>query len=52
VLLASEDSDSRPILFRRDYGGLKGFHVAMGGKIDNGLLGGGSGACGPWRGWP
>ncbi|MBG3876440.1 FAD-binding oxidoreductase [Desulfovibrio oxamicus] len=35
VLLASEDSDSRPILFRRDYGGLKGFHVAMGGKIDN-----------------
>lgn len=35
VLLASEQDDARPILFRKDYGGLKGFHVAMGGKIDN-----------------
>jgi glycine/D-amino acid oxidase-like deaminating enzyme len=35
VLLQNEDNDGRPILFRRDYSGLKGLSVVMGGKIDN-----------------
>lgn len=34
VLLKSEASDSRPILFRPDYQ-MKGLHIIMGGKIDN-----------------
>lgn len=34
VLPASEIDDSRPILFKQDYG-LKGYHCVMGGKIDN-----------------
>jgi len=34
VLPRSESDDSRPILFKPDYG-LKGFHSIMGGKIDN-----------------
>jgi len=34
ILTASERNDGRPILFRRDYG-LPGFHVVLGGKIDN-----------------
>jgi glycine/D-amino acid oxidase-like deaminating enzyme len=34
VLLANEENDGRPILFRPDYG-LSGFHVILGGKIDN-----------------
>jgi hypothetical protein len=34
VLPRSETDDSRPILFKQDYG-LKGFHCIMGGKIDN-----------------
>lgn len=34
VLPSSEVSDSRPILFKPDYG-LQGFHCVMGGKIDN-----------------
>lgn len=34
VLPRSEVDDSRPILFKPDYG-LKGFHCIMGGKIDN-----------------
>ena len=34
VLPSSEISDSRPILFKQDYG-IKGFHCVMGGKIDN-----------------
>ena len=34
VLPASEVDDSRPILFKQDYG-LKGYHCVMGGKIDN-----------------
>lgn len=34
VLPASEISDSRPILFKPNYG-LKGYHCVMGGKIDN-----------------
>lgn len=34
LLPRSEVDDSRPILFKRDYG-LKGFHCVMGGKIDN-----------------
>ena len=34
VLPRSESDDSRPILFRADHG-LPGFHVVMGGKIDN-----------------
>ena len=35
VLPRSEEDDSRPILFKPDYGGMKGFHYIMGGKIDN-----------------
>lgn len=34
VLPQSESDDSRPILFKPNYG-LKGFHCVMGGKIDN-----------------
>ena len=34
ILTATERNDGRPILFRRDYG-LPGFHVVLGGKIDN-----------------
>ncbi|PSW65244.1 amino acid oxidase [Photobacterium leiognathi subsp. mandapamensis] len=34
VLPRSESDDSRPILFKPNYG-LKGFHCIMGGKIDN-----------------
>lgn len=34
VLTASERNDGRPILLRRDYG-FSGFHVVLGGKIDN-----------------
>jgi glycine/D-amino acid oxidase-like deaminating enzyme len=34
VLPSSEIDDSRPILFKQDYG-LKGYHCVMGGKIDN-----------------
>lgn len=35
VLPQSEGDDSRPILFKPDYGGLKGYTCIMGGKIDN-----------------
>lgn len=35
VLLSSEADDSRPILFKRDHGGLKNYICIMGGKIDN-----------------
>ncbi|MBL0702536.1 MAG: hypothetical protein JJV95_00950 [Sulfurospirillum sp.] len=34
ILPLSESNDSRPILFKPNYG-LKGFHTIMGGKIDN-----------------
>ena len=34
ILPRSESNDSRPILFKPNYG-LKGFHTVMGGKIDN-----------------
>lgn len=34
ILPRSESNDSRPILFKPNYG-LKGFHSIMGGKIDN-----------------
>ncbi len=34
VLVAKEESDGRPILFRPNYG-IKNFHIIMGGKIDN-----------------
>lgn len=34
ILPQSEADDSRPILFKQNYG-LKGFHCVMGGKIDN-----------------
>ncbi|EOV4158270.1 FAD-dependent oxidoreductase [Vibrio cholerae] len=34
VLPLSESDDSRPILFKANYG-MKGFHCVMGGKIDN-----------------
>ena len=34
ILPLSEINDSRPILFKQNYG-LKGFHCIMGGKIDN-----------------
>lgn len=34
ILPRSDSSDSRPILFKANYG-LKGFHCVMGGKIDN-----------------
>jgi len=35
VLLQNEGNDGRPILFRRDYAGIPGLSVVMGGKIDN-----------------
>ena len=35
VLPRSEEDDSRPILFKPNYGAIKGFHCIMGGKIDN-----------------
>jgi glycine/D-amino acid oxidase-like deaminating enzyme len=35
VLTASEQDDSRPILFSANHGGIKGYTVVMGGKIDN-----------------
>jgi glycine/D-amino acid oxidase-like deaminating enzyme len=35
VLTASEADDSRPILFSANHGGIKGYTVVMGGKIDN-----------------
>lgn len=35
LLPSSETDDSRPILFKENYGGLNGFHCVMGGKIDN-----------------
>ncbi|MEY8214591.1 MAG: amino acid oxidase, partial [Colwellia sp.] len=34
TLPSSENSDSRPILFKQDHG-VEGFHCVMGGKIDN-----------------
>ena len=34
ILPVSESDDSRPILFKRDWG-LEGLHVVMGSKIDN-----------------
>ncbi len=34
ILTATEHNDGRPILFRQDYG-FPGFHVVLGGKIDN-----------------
>lgn len=34
VLIKSEVTDARPILFRKDYG-IKNFHIVLGGKIDN-----------------
>lgn len=34
VLAKTEESDARPILFRKDYG-IKNFHVVLGSKIDN-----------------
>lgn len=34
VLINRETSDARPILFRKNYG-IDGFHVVMGGKVDN-----------------
>lgn len=35
VLTASEQDDSRPILFSQNHGGIAGYTVVMGGKIDN-----------------
>jgi len=35
VLPQSETDDSRPILFAKNHGGLKGYHCILGGKIDN-----------------
>lgn len=35
VLRASEHDDSRPILFSQNHGGIQGYTVVMGGKIDN-----------------
>lgn len=35
ILTASEQDDSRPILFSANHGGIKGYTVVMGGKIDN-----------------
>lgn len=35
VLAASEQDDSRPILFSENHGGIHGYTVVMGGKIDN-----------------
>lgn len=34
VLTQTEQTDARPIMFRKDYG-IKNFHVVLGGKIDN-----------------
>lgn len=34
VLAKTEESDARPILFRKDYG-VKNFHIVLGSKIDN-----------------
>lgn len=34
ILAEKERSDARPILYRKDYG-IKGFHIVMGGKVDN-----------------
>ena len=35
VLLNNEIDDGRPILFKKDYGGIKNFFIILGGKIDN-----------------
>jgi len=35
ILPSSSNDDSRPILFKPNYSGLKGYHCIMGGKIDN-----------------
>jgi glycine/D-amino acid oxidase-like deaminating enzyme len=35
VLQSSESDDSRPILYKKDYGGIKNYICIMGGKIDN-----------------
>jgi hypothetical protein len=35
VLQSSESDDSRPILYKDDYGGIKNYICIMGGKIDN-----------------
>jgi glycine/D-amino acid oxidase-like deaminating enzyme len=35
ILAASEHDDSRPILFSQNHGGIQGYTVVMGGKIDN-----------------
>ena len=35
ILTASEQDDSRPILFSQNHGGITGYTVVMGGKIDN-----------------
>lgn len=35
VLVETESNDGRPILFRKDYGGIKNFFLILGGKIDN-----------------
>lgn len=35
ILTASEDDDSRPILYSHNHGGVPGYTVIMGGKIDN-----------------
>ena len=35
VLRASEQDDSRPILYSANHGGIRGYTVVMGGKIDN-----------------
>ena len=35
LLPASEADDSRPILFKRDVGGIKNLVCVLGGKIDN-----------------
>ncbi|MEK7188672.1 MAG: FAD-dependent oxidoreductase [Patescibacteria group bacterium] len=34
ILVSRESSDGRPVLFRKNYG-ISGFHVVMGGKVDN-----------------
>jgi len=35
ILPSSSNDDSRPILFKPNYSGVKGYHCIMGGKIDN-----------------
>ncbi|PMH10306.1 FAD-dependent oxidoreductase [Vibrio splendidus] len=35
ILPSSSNDDSRPILFKANYDGVKGYHCIMGGKIDN-----------------